>query len=145
VRGDTRFVLAIAVMAGSLAAPVAIAGGCAGGYHVAGVILDGGGRPVPGARVWVLMDKVTQDSGVTRGIRARSFSADAGGVYEAHIVCGGSPNPCAKKPKHVTIAASGDGFGLRLVVHPLKNLPLIERGGACFIEAPPLTLSRSLG
>ena len=62
------------------------------------------------------------------------------GDYVANVTCGGQPNPCAGKPKHLTLAAEKRGFGTRLQVFKLKELEGFEDAGRCVIEAPDIRL-----
>ena len=75
-------------------------------YEIHGTVTDRSGRPIPGARVHVLLDKISQKEFGKHGVRARSATASERGTYQVRITCGGEPNPCAAKPKHLSLAAS---------------------------------------
>jgi len=126
--------------------PAAIAG-CGNEYHVGGVVRDGGGRPISDAQVWVLLDKISEKKTIAQGIRARKTRTDRKGSFSARVVCGGEnggPNPCARKPKHLTIAAGGDGYGLKLRVFKLRDLDVVEQGGVCRVDVPPFSLGTAI-
>jgi len=137
--------IALVALVGLGVGAPALAVDCGNEYYVAGAVLDAARRPVPNAEVWVLLDKISEKKYRQQGLRARSFRTDGGGVYSAHVVCGnrGGPNPCAKNPKYLTIAADGAGLGLRLKVYKLKDLKVIADRGACFVEVPPFLLGKS--
>jgi hypothetical protein len=138
------WIVLLALVGSGVGAP-ALAADCGNEYYVAGAVLDAASRPVANAEVWVLLDKISEKKYRQQGLRARSFRTDGGGVYSAHVVCGnrGGPNPCAKNPKYLTIAADGAGLGMRLKVYKLKDLKMIVDRGACFVEVPPFVLGTS--
>jgi len=109
-------------------------------YEVRGTVTDRSGQPIPGARVHVLLDKVSQKEFGKHGVRVRSVTATDRGVYQARVTCGGEPNPCASKPKHLSLAASKHGYAMVLQVFPLKDLEIVEQDGRCFVRAPNLEL-----
>jgi protocatechuate 3,4-dioxygenase beta subunit len=136
------------LVAWTLPAPPAQSADCSGNrYLVKGAVRDRAGDPVPSAQVHVLLDKVSEKKFLKQGVRARSFRADDEGRYTATIVCGGEggqPNPCAKNPKHLTVAAQGPDHGLKLVVFKLSDLPVTSLAGDCLIEAPGIVLGPPL-
>jgi len=122
--------------------------GCNGHrYLVRGAVRDTAGGAVPNAQVYILMDKVSEKKFLEQGMRARSFRADDSGRYAATVVCeeaNGLPNPCAKNPKYLTVAASGPNHGLKLMVFKLKDLPVTSLGGECLVDAPGIVLRSPL-
>ena len=113
-------------------------------YEVHGTVTDRSGQPIPGARVHLLLDKVSQKEFGKHGVRVRSVTANDRGAYQARITCGEEPDPCAAKPKHLTLAASKHGYAMLLQVFPLKELEIVEQGGRCFVRAPSLQLRHGL-
>jgi len=135
------------IIAGCMAVMPAAVAECGNEYQVRGVVRDGGGRPVSDARVWVLLDKISEKKTIAQGIRARQARTDRSGIFSAHVVCGGEnggSNPCAKKARHLTIAAGGDGYGLKLRAFKLKDLEVVERGGVCLVDVPPFSLGTTI-
>lgn len=142
-----RLACAAAFLAGGLfwVAP-ALAAACSSGYYqVTGIVRDTTGRPLADARVFVLLDTISEKKFLEQGVRARSFRTDGAGRFTANIDCnargGDARNPCAKRPRDVTVAAVTHGYRLRLKGFKLKNLELNERGGGCMVQIPELTLS----
>jgi hypothetical protein len=109
-------------------------------YDVVGSVIDSAGRPVAGARVFVLLDKISEKKFNAQGMRARSTRTDKNGRFHSAVVCGTQPDPCARKPKHVTIAA-GQAMSLRLMVYKLATLGETETPTSCFVEVPALILN----
>src|SRR5210317_395474 len=112
-------------------------------YLVRGAVRDASGHPVPNAQVYVLLDRVSEKKFLAQGVRARSFRADDSGRFAATVVCSeenGLPNPCAKKPKYVTVAASGPDHGLKLMSFKLSTLPVTDLGGECIVDVPGIVL-----
>jgi hypothetical protein len=109
-------------------------------YEVRGTVTDRSGQAIPRARVHVLLDKVSQKEFGKHGVRVRSVTASDRGAYQVQITCGGEPNPCASKPKHLSLAASKHGYAMVLQVFPLKELEIVEQDGRCFVRAPNLEL-----
>lgn len=109
-------------------------------YEVHGTVTSRSGQPIPGARVHLLLDKVSKKEFGKHGVRVRSVTANDRGTYRARITCGGEPNPCASKPKHLSLAASKHGYAMVLQVFPLKDLEMVEQDGRCFVRAPNLQL-----
>jgi len=113
-------------------------------YEIHGTVTDRSGRPIGGARVHVLLDKVSQKEFGKHGVRVRSVTAGDQGGYRVQITCGGEPNPCASKPKYLSLAASKHGYAMILQTFPLKELEITEQDGACFVRAPTLKLPAGL-
>jgi len=109
-------------------------------YDVVGSVIDSAGRPVAGARIFVLLDQISQKKFNAQGMRARTTRTDKNGRFHSVVICGTRPDPCAKKPKHVTIAA-GQEMNLKLVVHKLAEIGVTETQASCFVEVPRLTVS----
>lgn len=109
-------------------------------YEIHGTVTDRSGRPLGGARIHVLLDKVSQKEFGKQGVRARSVTANDRGGYQIGISCGGEPNPCASKPKHLTVAASKHGYAMVLQTFSLKELEIVEQDGRCFVRAPSIKL-----
>ena len=55
------------------------------GFEVHGTVTDRSGQPIPGARVHVLLDKVSQKEFGKQGVRARSVTANDRGGYQIRI------------------------------------------------------------
>jgi hypothetical protein len=109
-------------------------------WEIQGVVTDRSGNPIPGARVHVLLDKVSQKEFGKHGVRVRSVTASARGAYAVPVTCGGKADPCASKPKHLSLAASKHGYAMVLQVFPLKELEVAEQEGTCYVRAPTLQL-----
>jgi hypothetical protein len=139
-RGRFLFLLALVLIALALPARLPAAGCKQKDFEVHGIVTDRGGQPIPRARVHVLLDKVSQKEFGKRGVRVRSVTADDRGTYQIQITCGEEPDPCAAKPKHLSLAASKHGYAMLLQVFPLKELEILEEDGRCSVRAPTLQL-----
>jgi len=109
-------------------------------YEIRGTVTDRAGTPIRGARVHVLLDKISKKEFGKQGIRVRSVTANDRGGYQIRVTCGENPNPCASKPKHLSLAASKHGYAMVLQTVALKELEIAEQDGICFIRAPVLHL-----
>lgn len=114
--------------------------------EVIGMVKDSSGVPMRDATVYVLLDQISQKKWAEQGLRARRFRTDFNGQFRAYIDCaearsGGGPDPCAKKPKHVTVAADPPDHRLKLQVFKLKELEIHERGGVCYVRVPEIRVS----
>jgi hypothetical protein len=115
-----------------------------GQFEIYGIIADGSGNPLPLARVYLLLDQVSEKKSVEMGFRAVPVQADKSGRFRASIDCAahredsmsGEPNPCAKKPKHVTLFVGQDGFNAQARVFRLKDLTVVEVQGRCSVALP---------
>ncbi len=109
-------------------------------YRVWGRVMDPNGRPLEHASVYLLLDEVSQKKFNDRGMRARSGSTNAYGRFRVDVVCEpeAAPNPCAAKPKHVTVAASSPGHRTRMQVFRLKDLETDDSG--CGVVLPDIVL-----
>jgi hypothetical protein len=115
-------------------------------YAVVGRVVDAMGRPVRDVTVHVLLDQISKKKFAEQGVRARGFRTDGSGQFSGFIDCGeareaGGANPCANKPKHVTVAADRSGYNLRLQVFKLKELGAQEQSGICHVRVPEIRLS----
>jgi hypothetical protein len=115
-------------------------------YAVVGRVVDGMGQPVKEATIYVLLDQLSKKKFAEEGVRARTFRTDGSGRYSAYVDCrearaSGGPNPCANKPKHVTVAADRSGYNLRLQTFKLKELGAEEQSGICHVRVPEIRLS----
>jgi len=140
--------LALAAMASS-----SVAGPCASGqFDIHGIVTDSAGQPVPQARVYLLLDQISEKKSVEQGFRAVPARAGKDGRFHASIDCAayragaksGEPNPCAKKPKHVTVFVGQDGFNAKARVYRLKDLTVVEMQGRCSVALPELRLRPGL-
>ena len=110
-----------------------------------GAVRNAGGQPIGDAEVFLLLDKVSEGDYLREGVRGRRFRTNEYGKYQAGLVCSDNrdaPNPCAKKPKHVTVAVSSPGHGMKLQVHKLKSLEIVMDDGVCFVQMPEIRLQR---
>ena len=117
-------------------------------FEIHGIVIDAIGRPLENARVFVLLDQVSENKFLREGFRGRTFSTGADGQFSALMDCaayreaaGGAPSPCAKKPKHLTVAAQHPGFKLQLKVFKLKELDIMDLGQSCAIALPQFKLT----
>jgi protocatechuate 3,4-dioxygenase beta subunit len=127
-----------ALFAVGVVATTSASAGCGNRYLVGGRVLDASGRPLADARVYVLLDRISEKKFGEQGLRAVRIRTDAAGRYTAHIECGARPNPCAASPKHVTVAVAGESFRMKLQVHKLKTLGVDKGADACRVVAPDL-------
>ena len=114
--------------------------------EVIGMVKDSSGVPVRDATVYVLLDQISQKKWSEQGFRARRFRTDFNGQFKAYIDCAearasGGPEPCARKVKHVTVAADQPGYRLKLQTFNFKGLEIVERGGVCFVRVPEIRVS----
>jgi len=116
-------------------------------YQVMGNLVDRTERPVTDAIVRVLLDRVSEQEFAKQGPRARLVRTNNSGTYVAMIDCdeaskaGDAPNPCADKPKYVTLIVEGAGYRTKVVVHKIKDLELIKDPGGCLILVPDVRLA----
>ena len=138
------FLLAAAMAFGS-----SLAGPCSVDlFDVHGIVTDSGGMPLPRARVYLLLDQVSEKKSVEQGFRAVPAHAGPDGRFKATIDCAayrsggksGEPDPCAKKPKHVTVFAGTEGYGSQAKVFRLKDLAVVEMQGRCSVALPEVRL-----
>lgn len=111
---------------------------------VVGSVLASSGQPLRDARVYVLLDRVSEKQTMKQGIRARSTRTDDSGRFELPIVCGapaGQPDPCASKPRHLTVIVGELGMAMTLRQYKLSTIEMQRVGELCLIQAPPLALS----
>jgi len=114
---------------------------------VVGSVIGPGGRPLADAKVYGLLDRVSEKQTMKQGIRARSTRTDASGRFELPIQCGevsGQPNPCASNPKHLTLIVGDLGSRMTLRQFKLKSVGMQRVGEGCVIEAPLVKLSGHL-
>jgi hypothetical protein len=117
-------------------------------YQILGRVVDAAGRPIEDAAVRLLLDRVSMQQLVEEGSRARLVRTAATGAYLTRIDCErargitDAPNPCAARPRHLTVAASAAGYRARLVVFRLKDLDIVEEGGGCLLQVPDVKLTR---
>jgi hypothetical protein len=106
-------------------------------WVVTGSVEDSTGRPVADARVRVLLDRISEKSFLKNaGTRARSALTNAAGRYQVELLCGSQPDPCAGRPKVVSVAVNAGGHRLIFKTLDLKPLGPEEDGGVCFLEMP---------
>jgi hypothetical protein len=136
----------------TVAATDSIAGPCSSGrYDVHGIVTDGAGQPLAQARVYLLLDEVSEKKSIEQGFRAVPAQAGSDGRFLASIDCAayrsggksGEPSPCAKKPKHVTVFVGQEGFNAQAKVFRLKDLVVVESGGRCSVALPEVRLRPS--
>jgi len=133
--------LTAVVLALGIGGAFAGGGGCSGTYHVSGRVIDASERPVADARVYLLMDKVSEREFAKQGMRAVITRTDRSGWYSETIVCGGTPDPCARKPAHFSVLAQTPGTSLRLRTFTLKSLNVVKRSDGCVLRAPDMRLT----
>lgn len=109
-------------------------------WEVYGSVTDRAGLPVPGARVYVLLDKVSQKEFARQGVRARSTAVNDDGRYHVGLTCGVEPDPCAARPRHLTVIAEARGHASTLRGFALGDLQIVEQAGRCAVRAPTLQL-----
>jgi hypothetical protein len=116
-------------------------------YQILGSVLDPGGRPIVDASVRLLLDQVSAQKFVEEGPRARLMRTNRVGKYVALIDCdrardiSDAPNPCAAKPRHLTISVEAPDYRTKLVVFKLKELDVIKDAGGCLVQVPDVKLS----
>ena len=121
-------------------------------FDVHGIVTDGAGQPLPRARVYLLLDQVSEKKSVETGFRAVPAQAGKDGQFHASIDCAayrsgrrsGEPNPCAKKPKHVTVFVSQEGFIAQARVFRLRDLAVVELQESCSVALPEMRLRSGL-
>ena len=140
-------VMVLAVVAASVPATPSDAACKPSRYQVMGNLVDRSERPVVDAIVRVLLDRVSEQEFAKSGPRARLIRTNASGTYVAMIDCdeaskaGDAPNPCADKPKYVTLIVEAAGYRTKVVVHKIKDLELIKDPGGCLILVPDVRLA----
>ncbi len=110
-----------------------------------GSVRDAGGRPIDDAVVFLLLDKLRPVKDSPTGTRGRSFRTNKYGKYQAGLFCtddSDSPNPCAKKPKQLTVSVSSQGYAMRMQVLKLNRLDIVENDGVCFVHMPEIRLKK---
>ena len=128
-----------------LAAPASAGGSCKSRHFViAGTVRDTAGKPLADASVFLLVDTVSEKKFNQHGMRTRRFRTDKSGRYQGEIDCDAvprdEPNPCARKPKDLTVAANSSSYRLKLKTFKLKNLGVVENQGYCYVALPDLVL-----
>jgi hypothetical protein len=122
---------------------------CARGpFDVHGIVTDPAGQPIPRARIYLLLDQISEKKSVEQGFRAVPVRAGQDGRFSAFVDCPayrarrktGEPNPCAPKPKHVTVFLGEEGFAVRARVFRLKELTTIVTRDRCSVALPELRL-----
>ena len=143
----------LAFLALALITGPSVAGPCSSGqFDIYGIVTDSAGQPVPQARVYLLLDQISEKKSVEQGFRAVPARAGNDGRFHASIDCAayhsgskpGEPNPCAKKPKHVTLFVGQDGFSAKARVYRLKDLTVVEMQGRCSVALPEIRLRPGL-
>lgn len=117
-------------------------------YVVHGIVTDEAGQPLAKARIYLLLDKVSEKKSVERGFRAVPVQAGEDGRFVAAIDCAAHdsargaerPDPCAKKPRHVTVFVGQEGFGAQARVFRMKDLVVVESNGRCTVGLPEIRL-----
>jgi hypothetical protein len=117
-------------------------------FEVHGIVTDPAGQPVPRARIYILLDEVSEKKFLEQGFRAAPFQAGVDGRFVAAVDCEefrsgdkrDQPNPCAKKPRHVTVVVGQAGYKTRARIHRMKDLVLVESQGACIVALPEIRL-----
>ncbi len=144
LRAITIFSIAVVVCCGST-----LGGGCdPARYQILGRILDGAGQPIPDARVRLLLDRVPAERFAQERARAQMTRTGASGAYLTLIDCERSaglsdaPDPCAAKPRFLTVAAEAEGYRLKLTTFRLKDLEVIRDEGGCLVQVKDVRLSR---
>jgi hypothetical protein len=116
-------------------------------FQIMGNLVDRAERPVVDAIVRVLLDRVSEQEFAKQGPRARLVRTNNSGAYVVMIDCdeaskaGDAPNPCADKPKYVTLIVEAAGYRSKVVVHKIKDLELIKDPGGCLILVPDVRLA----
>ena len=110
-----------------------------------GAVREAGGQPINDAEVFLLLDKVSRADYLEDGVRGRRFRTNEYGKYQAGLVCSDNrdaPNPCARKPKHLTVVVSSRKHTLKMQVFKLNDLEIITEEGVCFVQMPEIRLRR---
>ncbi len=110
-----------------------------------GAVRDAAGRPVADAQVLFLLDKVNRADYLKEGVRGRRFRTNEFGKYQAGLICNDdsdAPNPCARKLKHLTVAASARNHAMKLQVYKLNDLEIVDEEGVCFVHVPEIRLRK---
>jgi hypothetical protein len=143
--------LVIVIALAAIACSAANAGSCdPPRYQIMGHVVDPSGRPLADATVRLLLDRISAGQFVKHGPRARLLRTNGSGTYVDLIDCGAArdltdaPNPCADKPKHLTVSIEADGHRDKLVVFKLKELDVIKDAGGCLVQVPDIRLSAGI-
>ena len=116
-------------------------------YQVMGVVLDSAGRPLVDARVYLLLDEVSEKKTAEYGVRAVATRTNPTGSYIQLIDCdelakiSDRPNPCAKNPRHLTVSAGFPGYRTKVQVFKFKSLDIRKDAGGCVMLVPDIKLS----
>jgi len=116
-------------------------------FQVMGLVADVSGRPLVDARVYLLLDRVSEEKTSEYGVRAIPVRTNASGSYVQLIDCdelaqtSDRPNPCARSPKHLTVSAGGPGYRTKLQVFKLKELDVRRDAGGCMVLVPDIRLA----
>ena len=116
-------------------------------YQVMGVVLDASGRPIVDARIYLLLDEVSEQKTSEYGVRAVPTRTNPTGSYVQLIDCeelaktSDRPNPCAKNPRHLTVSAGAPGQRTKVQVFKFKSLEIRKDPGGCVILVPDIKLS----
>jgi hypothetical protein len=139
--------LAAVVVAGTVSSPGG-AGPCKPArYQIMGSVIDPGGRPLVDASVRLLLDQVSEQRFAEEGPRARLTRTNRAGKYVALIDCdqargiSDAPNPCAEKPRHLTVSIEAPAYRTKLVVFKLKELDVVKDAGGCLVQVPDVKMS----
>jgi hypothetical protein len=137
-----------AIVVAGLASSLAAGNACKPArYQIMGSVLDLGGRPIVDASVRLLLDQVSAQKFAEEGPRARLIRTNRAGKYVALIDCdqargiSDAPNPCAGKPRHLTISVEAPAYRTKLVVFKLKELDVIKDAGGCLVQVPDVKVS----
>jgi len=140
--------LLTAILVAGTASSLFAAGPCKPArYQIMGSVLDPGGQPIVDASVRLLLDQVSAQTFAEEGPRARLIRTRPSGKYLALIDCDqargvtDAPNPCAEKPRHLTVSVEAPDYRTKLVVFKLKELDIIKDAGGCLVQVPDLKLS----
>ena len=129
-----------------LCAPHARAAKCeSDAWAFYGSVRDAGGRPIGDAVVFLLLDKLRPVEGSPTGTRGHSFRTNEYGKYQAGLFCtddSDSPNPCAKKPKQLTVTVSSQGYAMKMKVLKLNDLDIVKDEDVCFVHMPEIRLEK---
>jgi len=135
----------------SVLGPSVLAGPCKPArYQVMGLVLDSAGRPLVDARVYLLLDEVSEQKTSEYGVRAVPTRTNPTGSYVQLIDCeelaktSDRPNPCAKNPRHLTVSAGAPGYRTKVQVFKFKALEIRKDAGGCVMLVPDIKLSPGL-